>query len=472
MAKAMILFFDSVTGDVPVLIRENNLIDIIPIEDLGSRKSKWGKRKIQNIEVYSEGGFTKINSVFSHEVSKPFYEITTFEGYVKVSPDHSIFLEDGTLVKGSQLKVTDKIKQVKFPKVKERKTITNDLAWLLGFFCADGCTSRGKRAIRWSIYNNNRKLLRKAQKIVLKTFGIKTEIKEYEGERTVPILAPSGNNLQRRGFSEVFGKFFDKYCYTKRKKDKWKKVPIQVLNGTKEIKKAFINGYFKGDGYKAKWNDNYGSKSFPLLMGIWFLLKSLGKNLSLSRRNDKDFIRLYTVKRGKNPRNKINKIIKKNNPPKSIFLYDIETNSNTFCAGIGLNLLHNSKNQARLMKKKIEDGCVEIEGKQFVIDASYPLLVKTWFGYKPLYICKWSDVTPAENTNPNKIEVFKRVDPKFKGEFKITPEILRKMMNLKILGNMIKTKKPTGGFIFLIIGLIVGALILYSLFALNLIPTF
>lgn len=126
-------------------------------------------------------------------------------------------------------------------------------------------------------------------------------------------------------------------------------------------------------------------------------------------------------------------------------------------------LLFDSEKHARLIKTKVSDGSVVIEGKQFFVDTSQPLLLKRMFGYVPLYIIKWNDVEPARNIH------LERVNPKFE-EKGVTPELLRKLMGLKILGNMIKTKAPPSGMLYIIIGLIAGMGILYSLILLRVLP--
>jgi len=141
-------------------------------------------------------------------------------------------------------------------------------------------------------------------------------------------------------------------------------------------------------------------------------------------------------------------------PPKSFILF-FDTNKVT-----------------RLVKKKIQDGMAEVEGKLFWVDESNPLLMKTRGGYSPLYIIKWSNIKPS--TNLNEFKPTEQVTPEFKDKLsgEMTPEMFRKLTGLKILGNMIKTKAKTeiGGFVMLFVGLILGIVILWSLSYLKLIP--
>ena len=135
-------------------------------------------------------------------------------------------------------------------------------------------------------------------------------------------------------------------------------------------------------------------------------------------------------------------------------------------------LLFDTNKVTRLVKKKIQDGMVEIEGKLFMIDESNPLLIKSRGGFSPLYIIKWSNIKPS--TNVNDFKPPEQVTPEFKDKLsaEMTPEMFRKLTGLKILGNMIKTKAKTeiGGFAMLFVGLILGIVILWSLSYLHIIP--
>lgn len=150
-------------------------------------------------------------------------------------------------------------------------------------------------------------------------------------------------------------------------------------------------------------------------------------------------------------------------------------------------LYFDSKNIVRFIKTKVIDGCVIIENKLFMVDQSNPLYFKKPFGgYEPMWLVKWSDVIPSENVNPvvsqsstqknpeeklnTTLKKLDRIEPLFK-DFRndISPEMLRKMMGMKILGNMIKTTKPIPAFLIALMGVVVGGLIFFLLMKLNII---
>lgn len=117
---------------------------------------------------------------------------------------------------------------------------------------------------------------------------------------------------------------------------------------------------------------------------------------------------------------------------------------------------------ATLMKKKVKDGKVDIEDKSFLVDLSRAKFLKTTFGYSPLFFVKHDSVYPDNKLNP--------IYPEFalKGD-KVNPEILRKTMSLKILGNMLKVKKEIGWFKPTAIGLAFGAFVMYYLIAMKIV---
>lgn len=133
---------------------------------------------------------------------------------------------------------------------------------------------------------------------------------------------------------------------------------------------------------------------------------------------------------------------------------------------------------------KVIDGMVEVEGKSMMVDKAIPVNLRKkqkLFGKdkEPLYILKWNSVEPATNIHKpigfhkgfvdiKKIRSVdaKPVSMKFSEDHIVTPEMLRKLVGLKILGNMIKTKKEGLSFggskkviAFLVAG--IGAVIVF-----------
>ena len=120
---------------------------------------------------------------------------------------------------------------------------------------------------------------------------------------------------------------------------KEKIVPLEILNGTLDIKFAFISGYFMADGYKntneltSLFSNNKGKQGTSML---YYLFKSIGLNVSINTRNDKPNI--YKLTCSSNPQRKLCCEIKKIEfiGYSKDFVYDIETEVGNFNTGFEL----------------------------------------------------------------------------------------------------------------------------------------
>lgn len=138
-----------------------------------------------------------------------------------------------------------------------------------------------------------------------------------------------------------------------------------------------------------------------------------------------------------------------------------------------LFLLLKANNHGKIVKADIHDGTVVIDNKQFMVDIANPILLEKGFGVKPLYILKWSSTVPA--TNLHRVGPVQYVEdtklptdrrrPQFEDKYNMTPEMLKKIMGMKILGNMIRTKtaKKWGSWVWILLGGLAIILIVYGL---------
>jgi DNA polymerase elongation subunit (family B) len=107
-----VYYGDSVTGDTPIIIRRNNIISIIPINELN-----WNNKKYENYnndkeiiidnktEVYTEKGWTIIKKCIRHYTNKKLYRISTQSGIVIVTEDHSLLNENSEKIKPEECKI-------------------------------------------------------------------------------------------------------------------------------------------------------------------------------------------------------------------------------------------------------------------------------------------------------------------------------------------------------------------------------
>jgi DNA polymerase elongation subunit (family B) len=114
-----IVYGDSVTGDTPVLIREELIISTIEIKELFKRFSceeypqfKLGEPgltnkeqsiPIQQIEVWTASGWSPLKRTIRHYCCKNIYRVLTHTGLVDVTEDHSLINENLEQIKPTEL---------------------------------------------------------------------------------------------------------------------------------------------------------------------------------------------------------------------------------------------------------------------------------------------------------------------------------------------------------------------------------
>jgi len=373
-----ILYYDSVSKDTPVIIKENNEIKIIPIEDLSHSQSRYYVKKRdnlenKNIEILTVNGFKKIKYIYRHKCNKKMYRILTRKGYIECSKDHSLIINNKK-VSPEELKVGDFIELKDF-NLPTKYDIYLDLAWLIGFWLAEGsCYVNYKtNKYHWKIDNQDLNLLRKAQ-YCLKKYGINGHIINCMKSSQVFRLSTD---------IKAIAELFYKWCLTRNKE---KKIPPFILESNLKSKKAFFEGYYAGDGNKSINKKNYNYKCFDsvdksLASGLCLILNQLGKEYSLSIRNDKlNVIKVNIISNPNDKRvKKYNQIKKIETYMRNDVIYDIETESHIFCGGIGNINLHNTdgfkiqgkKDISKLANKLVQDWALEKFNKKIDLAFDY-----------------------------------------------------------------------------------------------------
>jgi hypothetical protein len=124
---------------------------------------------------------------------------------------------------------------------------------------------------------------------------------------------------------------------------RFKKVPYQILMATNNIKQAFLQGWYDGDGAKTEGNSRrFDIKGQIGAAGLFHIASAIGYKVSVNTRTDKEEIYRLTLTRGSQriDPDKIKKIIPLGLSLEDVF--DIETENHHFGAGIGRMIVHNS----------------------------------------------------------------------------------------------------------------------------------
>lgn len=373
------LVMDSVEYDTPIYLKDkkDNLI-ILPISDLFDKNSLYMSpddlRDFSEKEymILTKNGWKNINYVYRHETNKPIHKLVTKDRLVCCTSDHSVF-QNGEQIKPTELDRGNKIDIINIPILKSENTMTLKKAKLIGFFIGDGSASYKKRNHKYNskksgeknyliscgnfdLNNSRKELLIEFKNILQSEYGINSEINDYLRHSSVYKLQTSNATLC---------KWFTKNCYTSYRQ---KMIPKEILNGSPEIMKSFMDGFYLADGWGDDFNEatEITQKSKVCVAGLSHILKTLGINYRISIRKDKPNIQsLYLGIHRKNKYYKINdeKSKRKNNEiwfnikleNKQQYVYDISTEDGTFVGGIGGILLKNTDGVNFSMPKDINE---------------------------------------------------------------------------------------------------------------------
>jgi len=336
-----IIYGDSVTADTPIIIKnEYDEIDIINISELEKYDlnihNLWTKDKFY---VWTEKGWTRILGLHKHTIKKKIYRVLTHTGCVDVTEDHSLLLKSGEIVQPSHLSTNDKLLH-SFPTIEEKRAtpiISEDEAWIMGLFFADGSCGKynTKYGIKysWHIGKNDLTLMKELKNKLQKVYGHITDFKILDIRKSSKIyrIVPKGHI---KPMVEHFSCLYDN--------NRNKKVPSIILNSDKNIKKSFFDGYYRGDGNKKSNNVGCSIKGKIGAQGIYYIAKSIGYNVSLNTRKDKEEMFRLTMTKNKQRKdvNKIKKIYPLKEKVETV--YDITTENSHFHAGIGEIIVHNT----------------------------------------------------------------------------------------------------------------------------------
>ena len=350
-----IYYGDSVTGETPVIIKRNNQIEIIPIEELNWKNNEIiqsDKKEIiidNETEVYTEDGWTKIKKCIRHYTNKDLYRITTHTGSVIVTEDHSLLDNNKQKIKPEECKIgtellhwknlnnnTKNIDKINIlSDLNIIKEIKENISFVYGFFYGDGSCGRYEcsSGIKYSFALNNQNI-----DILNKCINIFNLYHTDVKLKLIDTIESSGvYKAIAVGKVSKLVNIWRTYFYSDRK---YKKVPTFILNSDNETKLLFLQGYYLADGDKN--GNRMCNKGQIGSQGLYLLLHNLGYNVSINTRKDKlDIYRLtFTTNKQRINPNIIKKIeyIGKSKD----YVYDLETESHHFSAGVGKLVVHNT----------------------------------------------------------------------------------------------------------------------------------
>ena len=280
-------------------------------------------------------------------VTDPDHRILSIEaraGSVEVTAHHHMLSEERLIVAAGDLEEGDHLAIAEsLPERSNWTAITDETAELLGLLCADGWVDRAGAKICFT--NNDETLRARVAELWSRSF-----------------LGGSHDWIGRSGFSENgVGKlnlnggrgglaaWLREQLYTR---TGHKQVPPLVLNADEAAHRAFLRGFYAGDGLKRGNGMSFVTNSPVLAQGLCWLYHLDGQPASVyvERREAAVYYRVNLASavrvgaKGAHLRRdpaEVRRIVEVPDPHDE-WVYDLETESGVLCAGVGRLVVHNS----------------------------------------------------------------------------------------------------------------------------------
>lgn len=353
--------------------------------------------------TWTSNGWSKIKGVMRHKVDKNIHRVLTHTGCVDVTEDHSLITSEKNMTTALDCVVGEtKLLHHRYIQQTHRDYgINEEYAYALGYFQADGsCSTDGKVKLKrkdgsiheatnnhWSITCVEEEPLIKLKAIFEKHEKTKREIEVKEIThpnrqctkcyhifknawaykqhmnikqdctdrkttfiiRKVKVSKNSYSEKSGRNFKymlEVRGErkdFCNKYRRMFYNDSREKIVPKEILNSSIEIQRVFLNGFYEGDGDKGdRTTDNFDGEHKSQMMGMFQLIQNCGYSPSINCSTTKlNVYKIMMSKTNLKAVDTVKKIINVTEKYKNTYVYDLETESHQFHAGIGNMIVHN-----------------------------------------------------------------------------------------------------------------------------------
>jgi GDPmannose 4,6-dehydratase len=353
-ATSGILFnHECVLESTPLIVRDDGIIAVKTPVDLVPLSRKGGS--VQNflpksfLEVWDGEGWTPVTAITAtrRRRSDPDHELLSIQaraGVVEVTAHHNMLDSDFEKVQARDVEPGDELALCE--EMPERTTwgvATGELAEFLGLMAADGHVPRDGAV---ASFTNNDDFLRLRVSVLWSRLFMGSS---KEGSK------PSGWNegglVQQVELTAGRGvaAWLREQLYTP---SALKQVPPLILNAGQEVQDAFLHGYYAGDGLKKGNGASIQTNSPVLAQGLCWMYHLAGQPASVyvQQRAGRTYYQLnlrsavrvgdkgkHLLRSPSEVRRVVDAIV-----PDDDWVFDLETESGAFCAGVGRLVISNS----------------------------------------------------------------------------------------------------------------------------------
>lgn len=383
--QGMLFNHECLTASTPVILKNKNsgLIDILPISEIVPHREDpckgkkytsitpcdwlvWDGHQWSDIKTRTATWNDRLND-------KKIIRVQCRGGYYEASSNHKSFLKGEIEIPTQQLKIEDELELKSYPSSTNKSIMCLEEAELLGYLTAEGYVSG--HSARFT--NKDKSLCERVKYLwSLLSVGCTSEYFSVSGFTQLKDIL----NINLLGDACLIQSLRNQ-LYTQ---DGYKKVPQRILNASLPIRQRYLEAYNMGDGTKAGGQKSefkcFTTNSSVLAAGLWYLLDQMGMRVIScpEERGDLVYFKLNINSNSSTKGNKgkhfiknIQEITKLSPINYEGWLFDLETDSNTFSAGVGKTWVHNSERRGgEFVTRKITKGFAKIakaikEGKDF-----------------------------------------------------------------------------------------------------------
>jgi len=344
---------ESVSSSTPILVRDAGIIDvrtpaeIVPLLPTGGSVQNFIPKTA--LEVWDGTEWTPVTAITANrrrrgDTEHQLLSIQARGGVVDVTAHHNMLDRDYDKLSAANVEPGDELAIApEMPRSNGWTVLDQDLAEFFGLMVADGYVHHDGAIVR---FTNNDPLLRSRVASLWSRLFLGAA-KEWIGSSGWNEDADV-HHVNLTG-CRPGAQWLRENLYTS---TKFKRVPPLILNSAQEIQRAFIKGYYAGDGLKRGNGASIKTNSPVLAQALCWMYHINGQPASVyaEQRGERTYYQLNLASavrvgaKGQHLRKspaEVRRILPALVPDDE-WTFDIETDSGMFCAGVGRLVISNS----------------------------------------------------------------------------------------------------------------------------------
>jgi GDPmannose 4,6-dehydratase len=371
-ASGILFNHECLHAQLPLMVRENGLqavrtpADLVPLRGKGPSVQSFEPEGL--LEVWDGEDWTPVQSITAtrRRTNDPDHRLISIEaraGVVGATAHHRMLDSNWDEVRADALDEGDRLALCdEMPHPPLWTVLTEEMAEFLGLMVADGWVERAAKGACFT--NNDVGVRTRVAELWARLFTGSTT--EWEGRSGFDPDAVVGKlNLNGAAGARAW---LREQLYTP---TGHKQVPPLVLNADSEVWHAFLSGYYAGDGLKKGKGMSVKTNSPVLAQGLCWMYHWLDQPASVyvEQRAGRAYYTLNLASavrvgaKGQHLRKDPAEIRRITEPVEdSEFVFDLETESGHFCAGVGRVVVHNSERRGlEFVTRKVTHGAAAIK---------------------------------------------------------------------------------------------------------------